>query len=87
MNFNIGYLMLKPRETQEKHVMFSNVSNSYVEFLLTLILEDISRVVNINLKWIVKNWSEQHQRQYNFITLSFIGLLPKLRMDTTYTTC
>ena len=42
--------------------MFSNVSNSYVEFLLTLILEDISRVVNINLKWIVKNWSEQHQR-------------------------
>ena len=42
--------------------MFSNVSNSYVEFLLTLILEDIRRVVNINLKWIVKNWSEQHQR-------------------------
>ena len=42
--------------------MFSNVSNLYVEFLLTLILEDISRVVNINLKWIVKNWSEQHQR-------------------------
>ena len=42
--------------------MFSNVSNSYVEFLLTLILEDISRVVNINLNWIVKNWSEQHQR-------------------------
>ena len=42
--------------------MLSNVSNSYVEFLLTLILEDISRVVNINLKWIVKNWSEQHQR-------------------------
>ena len=42
--------------------MFSNVSNSYVEFLLTLILEDISRVVNINLKWIVKNWTEQHQR-------------------------
>ena len=42
--------------------MFSNVSNSYVEFLLTLILEDISRVVSINLKWIVKNWSEQHQR-------------------------
>ena len=42
--------------------MLSNVSNSYVEFLLTLILEDISRVVNINLKWIVKNWTEQHQR-------------------------
>ena len=42
--------------------MLSNVSNSYVEFLLTLILEDISRVININLKWIVKNWTEQHQR-------------------------
>lgn len=42
--------------------MLSNVSNSYVEFLLSLILEDISRVININLKWIVKNWTEQHQR-------------------------